>query len=102
MKKIIYLITLLSVFLLVVGLGPSIKVQASTVWNNVYLFDALSDTHEGVSITIEADTNIFTLHGNSTGSSNYSLPSMLSANINGSYLDYTKTMLFIMNTFQEP
>lgn len=90
MKKIIYLLTLLSVFLLVIGLGPSIKVKASTVWNNVYLFDPLSTTHEGVSISIEEGTNVFTLHGNITNFSNYSLPSMLSANINGSYLDHTK------------
>lgn len=90
MKKIIYLLTLLSVFLLVIGLGPSIQVKASTVWNNVYLFDPLSTTHEGVSISIEEGTNVFTLHGNITNFSNYSLPSMLSANINGSYLDHTK------------
>lgn len=91
MRKILSLFTLFSVFLLVIGLSPGIEINASTTWNNDYVFDAVSTTSNGISITIDEGTNVFTLNGTATGSDYYVFPDILTPNSNGSVIDISKT-----------
>lgn len=91
MRKIISLFTLFSVFLLVIGLSPGIKINASTTWNNDYVFDALSTTHNGISLTIDEGTNIFTLHGTTTATTDYNFADMFTMNSSGSILNISRT-----------
>ena len=94
MKKIIFIISalMMSLAMLIVS---SPKTYASPTWNNVYIFDAYTQTTNGVTLTIEEGTNVFTVNGTSTGTiTTFDLPTLLYAlNTNGSQLDETKTYM---------
>lgn len=93
MKKLSFIIaTLLMTFALMITGSP--EVHAATTWNSDYIFDPLNVTVNGITITIEEGTNIFTLNGTSNNSNDYNFANMFTANSNGSVLDTTKKYAF--------
>jgi uncharacterized repeat protein (TIGR02543 family) len=89
MKKITFLITLLFFSLgFMVLSGPML--YATETMKSSYIYDAYTNTHNGVTISIAADTNTITLNGSSSNSS-FNLTSLYTPNTRGSSLSTSKS-----------
>jgi|GEM_PF-2780625 len=93
MKKLAFVLTALLMTLAMMIIGAP-KVYAAQTMLSDYIFDPLSTTFNGISLTIEEGTNTFTLNGTSNNSGDYNLPNMFTANANGSLIEYQKKYAF--------
>lgn len=90
MKKIIFIITALMMsFAMMIIASP--LTYASSSLNSAYIYDAYTNTSNGLSISIEADTNTVTLNGTTSSNTTFTFTSLYSANTNGSFLNTTSS-----------
>lgn len=93
MKKLTLIITALFMsFALIIASSPLL--HATETMQTAYIYDAYTNTHNGVTISIEADTNTITLNGSSS-TSTFNLTSLYTPNTRGSSLSTSKSYAVI-------
>lgn len=89
MKKLFMLfsIVLIGFTALIVSPGQVLAAAGDPISN--YVFDSYSNTLNGLTLTIDSGTNLFTVDGTATAMSTFGFPTLYTANVNGSVLSTT-------------
>lgn len=95
MKKIIFILTALTMSLVVMIIG--FPVHASELESrSIYTYDAFSESKTGITLNIAEGTNVFTVNGTASSNTSFNLPLLHTANANGSVLSVSNYYAYVV------